>query len=251
MEQLLKLLFELSNEDRMNILTELQSSKLKLSQISKKHKIAVAEASRHLQRLKEDKLIQKNMNGTYQLTQLGDTTLSIISNLRFLTEQKEFFLRYDLSSVPYDLINRIGELEKSEYINETFRNIEFAQEKFQEAEKYIWIFSDQILRTSIPTIQEKIKDKNFEVRLLLPESIMPPENQSLIPSTYAKVQKRTLPQIHTIVLATDKHSFFSVPTANGKMDYTGFNSNNDRFRKWCKDLFIHYWETAKKPNSII
>lgn len=248
-EALGKLLFELSNQERRQILSELKTSKLGISQIAKKLGIAVAEASRHLQRLSDEKLITKNSNNTYKLTQLGEITLSSLSKLRFLSKQKDFLLQYDLSDIPYDFINRIGELEQGQYINETLPNLDFAEKRFLEAEKYIWILSDHILKSAVPIISDKIKDKNFEVRLLLPEAVMPKEENSKVPLTMQGVQKRTLPQIKTIVLATENYATFAVPTLNGKMDYTGFNSDDERFRKWCQDLFNYYWDRAKSTRK--
>ncbi len=229
----------------MKILLELQSSKLKLTQFSRKLGIATAEASRHLQRLNEDHLIKKNTNGSYQLTQIGEIILVLMSNIRFIVDKKELFLQYDLSGLPYEFINRIGELEKSEYIDETFKNLELAQDYFREAKEFIWILSDHILKTAIPIIQEKLRDKNFENRIILPETVMPPSHEALISSTLPGVKKRTLPHVGIIILVTETYACLAVPTLNGKMDYTGFVSTDDKFRKWCTDVFRYYWYKAK------
>ena len=62
-EKMHKLLFELSSAERIKIMLELQKGKLKLSNLSRKLDLTVTEASRHLQRLSEAKLIQKDTDG--------------------------------------------------------------------------------------------------------------------------------------------------------------------------------------------
>jgi predicted transcriptional regulator len=33
---------------------------------------------------------------------------------------------------------------------------------------------------------------------------------------------------------------------NGVMDYMGLFGTDEKFRKWCKDLFMYYWERTAK-----
>ena len=63
----------------MNVLLELQKQRLKLSHISEKLDMTITEASRHLQRLSEARLIQKEVDGSYGLTHFGNLTLSLLS----------------------------------------------------------------------------------------------------------------------------------------------------------------------------
>jgi DNA-binding IclR family transcriptional regulator len=46
----------------MNLLEELQKQRMKLSHVSEKLDMTITEASRHLQRLTDAKLIQKDVN---------------------------------------------------------------------------------------------------------------------------------------------------------------------------------------------
>ena len=78
MKRLHKLLFELASAERMNIMLELKKEKLKLSHVSRKIDLTVTEASRHLQRLNESKLIQKDIDGYFALTSFGDLALFLL-----------------------------------------------------------------------------------------------------------------------------------------------------------------------------
>ena len=58
-----KLLFEMSNPNRLEILQELKERSMKLSDIARSLDNHVSETSRHLQRLRELGLVQKEGEG--------------------------------------------------------------------------------------------------------------------------------------------------------------------------------------------
>lgn len=243
-KELQKLLFEISSNERITILLELQQQKLKLSHISRKLKLNLTEASRHLQRLCEHKLIQKDSNGLYGLTQFGSLTLSLLSGLLFISRHRDYFLEYDVSILPYEFVDRIGELEEGVYEAETLSNIEEGAKGIREAREFIWILSDQLITSVIPALMGKVKGP-FDLRIALPENMFPPESESRIPSNTPGVQKRGLSKVDALVIMTEKYAFFCLPNRSGRKDYSGFNGTDPKFRKWCRDLFLHYWEQAK------
>ena len=65
MEDLCDLLFEFSSPERMRIMKSLLAERLKLTQVSKKLDMTVTEASRHLQRLSDIQLIEKDVDGAF------------------------------------------------------------------------------------------------------------------------------------------------------------------------------------------
>jgi predicted transcriptional regulator len=245
LERLHKLLFELSSNERINIMLELQKSGLKLSQISRKMDLTVTEASRHLQRLNEAMLIQKDNEGYFQLTPFGKLSMSLLPALGFASKHREYFLEYDISKIPIEFVERIGELEKSAYVSEIFRNLEEGENRIREASELVWILSDQVLASSIPTLAEKMKNTPFDLRIVLPEGMFPPEEKSRLPSNISYIQKRVLPRVDISIVCTEKYAVFCLSNRNGKIDYTGFAGTDKKFHKWCKDLFLHYWEKAK------
>lgn len=174
MERLHRLLFELSSPERINVMLALQKNKLKLSQLSRQLKLTVTETSRHLQRLNDAKLIDKNSAGTYELTKFGCLALHMLASLNFLSKHREYFLEYEVSGVPTQFIDRLSELEKSVYMPQAIRNLEEGAQKIHEATKFVWILSDDILTNIIPTLIEKMKTP-FDLRIILPEGKFPPE----------------------------------------------------------------------------
>ena len=242
--ELHKLLFELSSTERINILQEFQKQRLKLSHVSRRLDLTVTEASRHLQRLAGARLIDKNSDGLYGLTPYGHLALSQLSGLDFITKHQNYFMEYDVSCLPYEFIDRIGELSNGQYGGDIFGNIELAENEFRKANQFIYVLSDQILKSLIPTMLEKLKDP-IDVRFIFPETVMPPDNMAPIPSTTRGVQKRVLPKVEVIVIVTDQLAGFCLPNRMGKIDYRNFHGNEPKFSKWCKDLFLHYWNKAK------
>ena len=248
MERLCKLLFELSSSERMRIMLEVQKQRLKLSHISKKLDITVTETSRHLQRLSEARLIQKDVEGLYGPTPFGVLVLALLSGLGFVSNYRDYFMEYSVSCIPYEFVERIGELAEGGFGAETFRNLEETEKMFREAREYIWILSDQVLTSAAPTVGEKVKGP-FEFRVILPEVAMPPDHKSPIPSTTPGVRKRVLQKVEVVIVMTEKVAAFCLPNRIGRIDYTGFGGSDPKFHKWCKDLYLYYWEKAKPVTS--
>lgn len=244
MERLHRLLFELSSPNRFKLMFELQKNPLKLSQISRKMNLTATEGSRHLQRLRETKLIQKNVEGYFSVSPFGELILFLISPLDFVTKHQNYFLDYDVSPIPYEFVSRIGELNKGEFGGEILSNIEYLEQEIRKAQKFIWIQTDQVLKNLIPLVLEKIKQP-FDFKYISPEHIMPSDSKAPIPSTLPSVQKRVLPIVNNIVIVTDKAAGFCLPDASGKIDYRNIHGTDPKFRKWCKDIFLHYWNQAK------
>jgi len=243
-ERLCRLLFELSSSERMNVILEIQKQRLRLSHISKKLNMTVTEASRHLQRLSEAKLIQKDVEGSYGLTQFGELTLSLLSGLGFISKHRDYFMEYDTSPIPYEFISRIGELTEGGRGVDTLSNIHQVEIMLQEAQEYMWILSDQILMSAAPIVAEKVRSA-VEYRVILPEGIVQhPDYKPLIPSA-PNFQKKVLPNVEVVIVMTEKVATFCLPNLRGKIDYTGFGGTDPKFHKWCKDLYLYYWEKAK------
>jgi predicted transcriptional regulator len=245
-----KLLFELSSPERLNILLELQNKKEKLSNLSRKLNLTVTETSRHLQRLSEAKLIQKDPDANFTLTPFGTLTMSLLDGLGFASENREYFLEYDISGIPNQFIDRFGELTESTYVAEAFKNLAEGENRFREAQKLVWILSDQALASSIPILAEKAKTQ-FDLRIILPKGKFPPENTSRLPSAMPTIQKRVLPKVNVLIVLTEAFAVFCLPNRAGKIDYTGFTSTDPKFHKWCQDLYLYYWDKAKLPSSKI
>lgn len=229
----------------MMIMLELQRQTSRLSNLSRKLRLTTPEASRHLQRLSEAGLIKRDADGLYGLTPFGTLVMSQLSGLDFAAKNRVYFMEYDTSCLPYDFISRIGELSEGKFLGETFRVLEESQRRFREAEEFIWVLSDRNLALLTPVLVEKM-ESSIDLRFILPsDNAFPPDSVAPLPSTMPGVQKRVLPRVDLTLAVTEKHAGFGLPLPGGKLDYRSFIGDDSKFHKWCKDLFMYYWEKAK------
>ncbi|MFW9910665.1 MAG: ArsR family transcriptional regulator, partial [Candidatus Thorarchaeota archaeon] len=78
-EEISKVLFELASNRRASILFELERQNLRMQQIAKSLDMNVTETFRHLQRLSDAKLVEKKVDGRYEVTSLGNLTIGLLS----------------------------------------------------------------------------------------------------------------------------------------------------------------------------
>ncbi len=239
------LLFELSNDERIAILENLQKEELNLSHIAKSQNITITEASRHLQRLTEARIIEKGSEGCYRLTSFGGLILQQLPGIRFILDKRDYFLEHDMSHLPYQFVSRIGELASGSHDLDSLGSIAYAELILKQAEEYSWSLTPQIIVSSLKTVEEKTKE-GVNVRLLFPENMMRPPGYYPVPS----VERRTLPKIQLRVMVTEKEAMLGLPFLNGQMDYAQLIGKDSKFHEWCKDLFLFYWEKAKPVLSF-
>ena len=240
MEALCDLLFEMSNEDRLKILLELEKGPKNLTRIAKNSDSTNQGTSRNIARLIQTSLITKNPDGDYILTPYGSVSLRLLSSYEFLSRNRQHFLSHDVSVLPYQFINRLGELSSSSFQGDFITNYVLEGEMAKQAEKYVYSMGDQFNVHSPPIIAEKLK-LGVEFRSIFPETVVPPPG--FRPA--AGVDRRLLPKVQVGIMMTDKKAMFGLPTLDGKMDGEHFVSVDPKFRMWCLDLFNYYWDQGK------
>ena len=244
-EKLSNLLFELSNEDRLRVLLKLQKRDSKLTQISRKLNLNLQETSRHLSRLKEEKLISKNTGGSYYLTPYGEGAIRLLPSLNFLSKHREYFQGHTIRHLPDEFAQRIGDLEKCSFADNIMITFHIVENMIDEAQEYVWILSDQILMSTQPLL-EKAVNRGVEFRLILPENMTPPPDFQPLPAIDKVIKRKILERVWIIVAVTEKKGRVSFPTIVGKLDHLGFQTKDEIARKWCMDLFEYYWSRARK-----
>jgi predicted transcriptional regulator len=236
LETLTDLLFELSNDDRLRILLELEKGPMNLTRIAKVLDFTAQGTSRNMARLVQTSLISRNPEGDYALTPYGWTALEFLGSYRFLSENRQYFLRHDVAVLPYQFINRLGELYVSSFQGDFITTFAKAEAMMRSAEEYVYAMEEQFHPNAPPIVVEKMK-LGVEFRTILPETIVPPPG--FRPA--AGVERRLLPSVKINLFMTDKEAIFGLPTLEGRFDYSIFVSEDQRFRRWCLDLFEYYW----------
>ncbi len=244
MDKLQKLLFELSGNYRMEIMTLLQGRIMKLSNIAQEIDLKTPETTRHLQRLVDAKLVQKDSSGLYGLTPFGALVLPSLSGTYFLSRHADYFLEHDASCLPYEFLGRMGELSEGVLVDDTFENLENTSRSFRQARKYLWMVTRGRLTPLALQLLDKL-DESFDLRAIFQEDSAPKDSDAVIPSTRPGFQKRIISKVGVVLWVSELSASFCLPLRGDKIIYSGFQSADPRFRMWCSDLFLHYWDKAK------
>lgn len=235
--ELSDLFVALSVEDRLKVIFLLEKENLTLTSISRKMNLSLQESSRQLSRLKEEKLLKKNDTGHYYLTPYGRAVLCIILNQQFLVKNCDYFLKHTLSKMHSEHISRIGELNQSIRIKKIMNVIELIEASIQRASQEIILICDQILTRTISAIELKSHD-GVDCTLFLADVIYSRFFEKL---RSCKIKKLPLKDIQTFLLLTEREAIVSFPDVSGNLDYSEvFYAQDEKSRKWCYDLFIHY-----------
>jgi predicted transcriptional regulator len=193
-----------------------------------------------LQRLSEAKLTQKDVDGLYGLTPFGNLTLFLLSGICFISRNTKYFLEHDLSHLPPEFVERIGELSSiPPGTSDIMTSFRLAEIMLQQSSEYMWVMSDQILTSTLPIIGERMRN-GVEFRFIFAEHMVPPPGVKPEP----RAQRRRLAKVEEIILMTEKGSMFGFPDLNGKMDYALLIGKDSNSHKWCKDLFLHRWDSG-------
>lgn len=252
MEHYSSLLFELSSIDRLDILALLKKTPLKLSHVSKKLDFTVQETSRNITRLSEAKLISKDVDGAFHLTPYGEEALNLLLGYKFLFKNREYFTTHVLKALPARFRASIGVLEDCELVNDVMLAFHNVENMIAEAEKFVWILTNQVLASTIPYLTQAV-ERGTNFRLLMPKDYLPSKDIRELVSNPAfekanrtkKLENKFLDKIDVFLCLSEKEvAALSFPNLKRKLDYIGFTSKNETAIEWTKNLYEHYWQKA-------
>ena len=247
MENFYDVLFEVSNEDRYKILLQLAETPMNVTQLSKIIGLSLTETSRHLSRLCEVGLTQKEVEGLYNVSSFGKTFLSQLSGTEFISMHREYFNNHSLTCLPLEYIGRLGELNNTVFVDDVmvvFKNIE---NMMQTAEEYIWRITDRFLMLLLPNILSATK-RGVGYKLVYPRDIVFPPDVKLTAELRESrdnglFSAKSMETSCVFLTMSEKEvAALSFPTLDGRFEYWGFTSTDEQVHRWCKDLFQHYWE---------
>jgi len=252
-EKFYNLLFEISNEFRHSMLLLLQKKALRITDIAKEMALNNPEIRRHITRLKEAGLIQRDAEGFYHLTPFGELILRQLRELEFTSRHSEYFISHSLANLPSDFINQISELNGSVFTSNIMDFFYGIETVIKEAEEFVWFNVDQypvaLISHIVKALEKGVKFRTIEhaETIIGPHLIFkaPDEVKTLsrLIST-PLIEQKTSAKIDLVVYLSEKRCMFAFPDVNGKFDYRGFTSTDIQSLKWCRELFLHYWEFA-------
>ena len=249
MESLSALLFELANIDRLNILIELNTKEMKLTNISKKLELTVQETSRHLQRLCDIHLLKKHADGAYYITDFGEDVLLLLPGFEFLTKHREYFLDHRLGHLPTEFLSRIGALKGSKLLDSPVLAFQWVNSIIEGAKDHLYFIADQVPSGSIPLIEDAVK-REVLTHFLMPDDMARPSlPESYLPHYDSDDRTRMnigrIKSVQFVGVISESAAIVGFPTTDGKMDYLAFYTENELALRWCEDLFMYFWNQVE------
>jgi len=246
MEGLGELLFGLSSTDRVTLLSEISKERLRLSQLAMRLPATVQETSRHLLRLSHASLIAKDSDGLYFVTPYGKTIMRLMPSLDFLSKHKKYFVSHDITSLPTSFLERIGELSESTYTEKLGGVLDHTRQVVDGAKEFVWLMADQIL-TIDPNLQQRSLESKVSVRSIIPATEAASPQISAYATIPDSIEARFANQVNAGIAMNESLAGVVFPDLSGRIDFgCGFAGSNQTFHGWCRDLFVYYWEHAKK-----
>ncbi|MCK4566115.1 MAG: helix-turn-helix domain-containing protein [Candidatus Thorarchaeota archaeon] len=247
-EKISELLFEFSNPSRLDILMLIREKSIKPSQLARAADQTIQETSRHLQRLTKAMLVERNSDGAYSLTPFGKQLLALMPEIHFLAINSEYFTTHDPSCLPPEFrygLGLIQEYNKASHVMEAFQQ---SEDLIRNSEEIIWILSDQILASTLPLIGEAIQ-RGVDFRVILPKKIGSQgphlEHYPNFMGRHSQTQERFIESVQLVLVMSEKKALLSFPTKDGCPDYLGFALTNEAGLKWCKELYLYYWNQSE------
>jgi predicted transcriptional regulator len=238
------LLFNLASADRLDLLSEISARKQRLTSLSKVIHASAQECSRHLARLSDAGLIQKDSEGHYEVTPLGKAVQIMLPGIEFLLGHTEYFLSHDVSFLPRSFVERVGELSAGEYVNHISLVIEHIKSVISEAKEFVWLISDQPI--VVGTIGTIFSFRDLSLRLIGEETV----DRTIIGQLKAALPRSeaaTFPEVKVAMAINENIAGICFPGRDGKIDFSaGFLGKDPTFRTWCSDLFDSYWSRSQK-----
>jgi predicted transcriptional regulator len=245
------ILFELSNEDRFNILQELVYENFNVTNMAKRLSLTTQESSRHLNRLCEVGLIKKNISGDYDLTIYGVLILNQISGVMFTTTNMKYFLDHKTEDLPLEFLYQLSKLSESRLVTDVMVSFAHIDRIIDESTEYIWRLTDRYNMMSLPKL-EAATERGVNLRLLQSKYFQyPPE----WPGPGVVLRKARLAGRFEVRHSSEANLFIAMnerevailafPMDDNLYDYRGFTSNDEEFHGWCREVFQNYWKKGK------
>ncbi|MHA1797392.1 MAG: hypothetical protein ACTSVY_02995 [Candidatus Helarchaeota archaeon] len=242
---------------------EINKKKMSHSALKKKLNLPGPEITRHIKRLKNFKLIQKNLDGSYEATNFGRLIFNSLDYFEFNVKFIDFINSHDVEAIPSNLIPSLGMLKNCQILTKTMENIEIWSQMITEAKKIIYAITEQLRFSILPIIQQKLKHQNLEIKTILEKSLLdyfiekdeweknvPGEIPEVVDFFHEKIgipkNIRKMEDLKLSLIITEKKMILFLSSDRG-IDYSEclYAENNPKIKEWAKNLFDYYWNQSE------
>jgi len=241
-DMLYDILFEVSSEERHSILKILKENSSNLTNISRETGLNLPETRRHVSRLLEVELIDRNPDGSYSITGFGERILERIKEISFFSRNKDYFNSHNANTLPHEFKIRLGDLSASEYHGKILEFLQKIEQIIDNANEYLCILTDEIPYMLLPSLEKAIK-RGTSIRLITLK--LEAENTEIDTVIYSALTKHSvLEKVDLFLVSSKQMAALTLPNMEGNIDYRGFSSKDIWTLNWVKSLFDYKWDVA-------
>jgi predicted transcriptional regulator len=251
---------EISSEQRLGILLKLENEKLTITEMAKYLDATVPEVHRNFTRLVKAGLIDKNTEGSYELTLYGKLVCIQVPSFSVMLENNSYFSKHSFGTIPKKFVMRLAELETISIVKGFVKVLEQWKEIHQNSKQYICNVLYEVPYSSdiIDTIGKKL-EKGITIKSIFAENaIIPKERKKSFEQHDFKkfvqnntLERRMLKDVNVVVLLNEKEACLILPNKNGEVDMSEMlYSDDDSFHEWCKDYFEDCWNKSTAFQEI-
>ena len=254
-----KTFIELSNSQRLQIINALTNSSMNLTLIAKHLGITMQEAHRNFNRLMDAGIVSRDSNGSYSLTTFGNTIITQIPSINFLSKNRNYFSDHYFANLPMKFVQRIGSLDNSNFIPGLVAVIEEIKELYRHSEEYIYGMIPQVPLDLMEVAANTVTERKIKFHYILPKNaIIPKKGKDFLNEiNYQEllkkglVERKMIEEVKVSVVLNEKKALVMFPSVKGETDMNGAFSNvidrenNRLFHEWCLDYFRYCWLDSK------
>ncbi len=257
-----ELFFELSHQGRYQILEAIAKHQKKHGQLEEDLGLPGPEVTRHLKRLLNMKLIEKENDGAYKLTSFCQIIFLILPFLQNVTNYVDFINSHDFAPIPLDIFFQIAMISGIELRTKTMENVELWGNLVKDANQYIYSITDQLQTSMIPLIQKRIQSgKSLDIKAIIEQGLFERftnTNDATIsdPELLKRIDifenVRLLKKISISLTITENGALIFLRSGNS-IDYEqAIFGKSPAFIAATKKIFGIFWDRAKgiKPSDI-
>lgn len=250
-ERVSELSFELSNPDRLRIMQVLKDVPMKLTDISGSIDITHQQCLRHLRRLIDVLLVERNHEGLYELSSFGELVLQLMPSLIFVSQYGEYFSTHSVSHLPSEFVARIGDLRESMLLFNVMEALSEIESIVKAADEYIKVIINKRTHSLRPHIADAVR-RGIRLKSLSVTSYVPnidvkreinqkDEHDIIEAEKEGRVMVADQDDFPVYMYMSEKAIFLALPLHDNSFDYTGFCSSSPEAVRFCNDLFEYYW----------
>ena len=253
-EDMALIFWDVSSEQRLQIVINLKEKRYTLSQMAKKLDATSPEVHRNFARLLKSGIIEKGVDGYYGLTLFGEIIYNQMSPITFVAKNKKYFNDHDFGELPQKFIDRIGELENSKLIKPHVKVLECWKNIYKNAEKYVCNILVEISYSSdlIEILADKLNGDVKISSIFSDVAVVSEERDKIMrEKTFQKfissdtLRRKMKKNIQIVVVLNEKEAGVIFPTKNSEADLSKmFYSADPSFHDWCLDYFNYSWSNS-------